>query len=521
MSDGTAEIIKPVDRLSLTRRTVLAAGVATWAGSMALDGGTATADEPTDSSTDKPADSSTAAAAKPPWEEHGPIRISDNGRFFQHQDGEPFFWLADTPWLLHKLSREELPTYFEDRRDKGFNVALLQVVPASLAFKNYYGDTPFIGQNMDKPNEPYWEHVDAMVELAAEYGLYMGMDAVWGSVVKSGALTVAGAKRYGTWIAERYRHAPNIVWLIGGDTIAHERLEIWTKLGEAVRQVDPDHLITFHPFGRYSSATWFHNADWLDFHLFQSGHRTYAQAFAEISTEETGVQLPTLWKGEDNWKFVLEDHKLYPPKPTLDGEPSYERVPQGLHDLDQPFWKAEDIRRYAYWAVFAGACGHSYGNGAVMPMHVESDGPVNGYGVRKYWYQGLDDPGAGQLQYLKKLILSRPYFSRIYDPSIVHGDAGWRYDRILTTRGNEYLFAYSYTGRSFSLEMGHISGNQVKVWWYNTRNGASRADGTRTNSGIQTFNPPGGTENGNDWVLVLDDADMRFDKPGTTPSPWN
>lgn len=470
--------------------------------------------------TDEAADPS-GRLATAPWEAHGPIRVSENGRFFQHEDGTPFFWLADTPWLLHKLAPEELPRYYGDRRAKGFNVALLQVVPASLAFENHAGATPFVDQDMDRPHEPYWEHVDAMVEQAAAHGIYVGMDAVWGGVVEGGALTAAGARRYGRWVAERYRDAPNIIWLNGGDTRAHENLEVWNALGEALREADPDHLITFHPFGRYSSSTWFHNAPWLDFHLFQSGHRTYAQSFAEIGTDDLGVHLPTLLKGEDSWKFLVEDHNLYPPKPSLDGEPSYEMVPQGLHDWDQPYWGPEDVRRYGYWAVFAGACGHSYGHGAVMPLHVEADGPVNGYGVREYWHEALDADGARQLAHLKNLMLSRPYFSRIHDPSLVHGDPGWRYERILATRGKEYLFAYSYTGRSFSLEMGRISGGRVRVWWYDPRSGESHAAGTRPNSGVETFDPPGPTEEGNDWVLVLDDADAGFDPPGTSLAPWS
>jgi hypothetical protein len=50
----------------------------------------------------------------------------------------------------------------------------------------------------------------------------------------------------------------------------------------------------------------------------------------------------------------------------LDGEPSYEGIPQGLHDPTQPLWTDADARRYAYWSVFAGACGHTYGDNAVL-----------------------------------------------------------------------------------------------------------------------------------------------------------
>src|SRR3546814_12379580 len=76
--------------------------------------------------------------------------------------------------------------------------------------------------------------------------------------------------------------------------------------------------------------------------MFQSGHRTYDQ-------EDPGA------RSEDNWRFVTEDLALSPSKPTIDGEPSYENIPHGLHDVTQPRWGAADARRYAWWAVFAGA----------------------------------------------------------------------------------------------------------------------------------------------------------------------
>ena len=36
--------------------------------------------------------------------------------------------------------------------------------------------------------------------------------------------------------------------------------------------------------------------------------------------------------GPDNYKFVMIDYYKKPVKPTLDGEPSYEEIPYGLHD---------------------------------------------------------------------------------------------------------------------------------------------------------------------------------------------
>ena len=57
-----------------------------------------------------------------PWS-HGPLTVSSNGRFIEHADGTPFFWLGDTGWLLlSRLDRDEAAAYLDDRRAKGFNV---------------------------------------------------------------------------------------------------------------------------------------------------------------------------------------------------------------------------------------------------------------------------------------------------------------------------------------------------------------------------------------------------------------
>ena len=137
------------------------------------------------------------------------------------------------------------------------------------------------------------------------------------------------------------------------------------------------------------------------------------------------------------------------------------------------------------------------------------------YGVRNYWYEAIDDPGAGQMQYLKALILSRPFFERIPDQSLIAGENGTQYDYVIATRGKSYAFIYSYTGQGFGVSMGKISGKTVKACWYNPRNGSAELLGSFENSGIQYFNPPGEKQDGSDWLLVLDDEQKNYKVPGT------
>ncbi len=293
------------------------------------------------------------------------LKISDNKRFIVTENGDPFFWLGDTGWLLFtKLTREETEKYLEDRHQKGFNVIQVMVLHSIKDEVNVYGDTALIDNSIDQPlvtdgdsfddtlEYDFWDHVDYVVDLAGKKGLYMALVPVWGSNVRAGLVEREQAKKYAAWIAERYHDRKNVIWLNGGDVRGSDSTAIWNIIGNTIKQKTKDQLVTYHPFGRTQSSAWFHNESWLDLNMFQSGHRRYDQ-------DTTGLAY-----GEDNWKYASYDYTLTPVKPTIDGEPSYEGIPQGLHDITQPFWTDSDVRRYAYWSVFAGCCGFTYGHSA-------------------------------------------------------------------------------------------------------------------------------------------------------------
>ena len=119
------------------------------------------------------------------------------------------------------------------------------------------------------------------------------------------------------------------------------------------------------------------------------------------------------------------------------------------------------------------------------------------------------------MQYLKRLILARPFFERVPDQSLIAGENGIRYDYVVATRGRAYLLAYTYTGRAFQIRMGAISGKQVRAAWYSPRDGSVQPLGLFPNEGVRTFTPPGEPAPGNDWVLVLDDSSQRFPALGS------
>ncbi len=309
------------------------------------------------------------------------------------------------------------------------------------------------------------------------------------------------AKQYGKFLADRYKDSPNIVWIIGGDIKGDVKREAWETLATTIRSIDKNHLMTFHPFGRTTSANWFNDSDWLDFNMFQSGHRRYGQ-----QKGDGDFTLPQ-HNEEDNWRYVEYCHNMTPMKPVIDGEPIYEGIPQGLHNPNEARWTAADARRYAYWSVFAGACGHTYGNNSIMQFYRPGVNPS--YGAIEAWWDALDNPGYNQMKYLKGLILKFPYFERVPDQSIISGNNGERYDFAVATKGKDFLLVYNHSGRPMEIDLTKISGKKKKTWWLNPRTGEYTFIG-EYDSKVTPFFSDSPYGRGEDWVLVAVDSNKDY-----------
>jgi hypothetical protein len=444
------------------------------------------------------------------------IKVSDNRRFLVKENGELFFYLGDTAWeLFHRLNREEADRYLKDRAAKGFTV--IQAVALAeldgLNDPNPYGHRPLLNNDPTRPdvkpgsNNDYWDHVDYIVERANALGLYIGLLPSWGDKwhIKRGAgpeiFTPVNAESYGEWLGRRYSQSPNIIWIAGGDrNIENDNhKEIIRRMAVGLRKGDGgSHLISFHPSGGEGSATWFHNEPWLDFNMRQNGHVT---------------------EFNSRYHMTKTDYDRQPIKPVIDGEPIYEDHPISFKAKDLGHSVAADVRRPLYWALFSGAFGHTYGHHSVWQMWQPGRKPINA--PLMPWYVALDQPGAAQMVYGRKLIESRPALSRIPDDSIIvtadppSSIPGAGTKRFVATRDSEgsYAMVYVPTGRSFSVNMDFIRGKEVKAWWYNPRTGEATQIGRFPKAPSKEFVSPTKGED-LDWVLVLDDAAKNFAPPG-------
>lgn len=444
-----------------------------------------------------------------PWD-NGKLMVSSNNRYLQFENGRPFFWLGDTGWLVPQhLDRSEVEYYFNKCRRAGYNMVQIQVMDAVPSYNIYGQQSLPYGWDFSKADPEgvysYWDHLDYIVRKAEQNGIYIGMVAIWGSQVQAGNINAEQAKAYGKFLAERYKNNPNIIWIIGGDIQGNIHPEVWDALATSIKSIDNKHLMTFHPRGRYTSAKWWSKASWMDFHTFQSGHRKYGQ---RMGNKDYPIPDST---EEDNWMYVDSTWAYKPIKPVLDDEPSYEDIPKGLHDANEARWQDYDVRRYAYWSVFAGSCGHTYGHNAIMQML--KPGYPTGYGsdgTVKSWYQALEDPGYNQMQYLTDLMLSFPYFERVPDQSIIVGKNGVKYDRLIATRGKDYMLIYNYNSNVMKIDLRKISGKKKLLWWFNPSDGAISFIGTADNKIITMSPQMEKSDKVNDRVLIAIDAEKNY-----------
>ena len=131
------------------------------------------------------------------------------------------------------------------------------------------------------------------------------------------------------------------------------------------------------------------------------------------------------------------------------------------------------------------------------------------FGAEKPWWDAMKDPGYNQMKYLKWLMLSFPFTERIADQSIIAGQNGERYDRVIATRGNDYLLVYNYSGKPMSIDLAKISGAKKNVWWMNPADGKLTYLG-EYDSKVTEFTYDAAYLRGSDRVLIAVDSSKNY-----------
>jgi len=455
-----------------------------------------------------------------PWRQHGPLQISESGHFVEHEDGKQFFWLGDTAWRLPTLHPDDVRRYFETRVAQGFNV--VHINATSWGIPNWEGQRPFTGEGPSwsefEPCERYWQHVDGIFDAAEAVGIYLQLTPLWGSEADSEIGTQFFADpnrdsyRYGRFLGERYGDRPNLIWCVCGEyqkpygdrypaPVPETHLTRLELMAEGIRAAETfRHLMSIHPRGLLSSSEDFHGREWLDFNTVQT-HK----GFDYID------------------HLVADDWERKPTKPVLNSEGWYEGEPS-MYEL--PSWEGMDpawVQRFqAYWSVFFGSFGYSYGHSQVWRMRDDS-GSQGTLPERS-----LRSEAAGQLVNLRSLMEQHARGSWTPDQRLLTGNIrGSDFGRFYGTSPNlncairaedgSWAMVYSTRGMNICLRTGRLKDGVARYSWYDPRTGVwGRGEGETAehtweeesiNCGdqgsVHWFYPPGGSADVNDWVLLL------------------
>jgi hypothetical protein len=397
-----------------------------------------------------------------------PLSISKDRRRFIDADGKPFLVQGDAAWsLVANLTYEDAVRYLDDRRAKGFNTIIVNLIehlfsrnpPRDLA-----GREPFTALgDMGTPNDTYFDAAERVLDACAERGFavllapcYVGykrnreglsprLDGWNDEIVATGP---KGCRAYGEYLGRRYGRFANIIWMIGGDWHPEDARAGLDAIADGIRSAGVKTLFTAHPAPEFSPIESFAGSSWLDINVTY----TYGTVHRWLITD---------WQRDPPWPYFLIES-------TYEGE----------HNASEL-----QIRRQAYWSVLCGGNGHCMGN---HPIWLFWDG----------WQDALDLPGSVAMARWGGLFRSLPWSELVPDIELRLVTAGLGeargLDRVTAakTADGRLGIAYLPVCRSIDVDLSVLAGPRISVVWFEPATGIRRSGGLMSAEGLVTFVPP-------------------------------
>lgn len=321
---------------------------------------------------------------------HGPIRVADDRRHFEHSDGTPFLWLGDTWWkgLCKRLPWAGFQALTADRKAKGFNVVQIVCGPypdenmMAASWENE-GGKPYETRDFSVVNPEYFNGSDRRLQHLVGAGIVPAIVGGWGRPQHGGMSTISqvgveGYKRHWRHLVARYGALP-VVWIVGGE--AKDSQGPWSEVANYLHAVDPYHRpLTYHAPGHPRRAIEDNAA--FDFDMPAIGHDGLATASQTLDLIRSCLA-----------------HE--PARPVLCGEACYEGHMQTNFQY---------VQRHLFWSfILSGAAGHTYGAAGIWHSSVEGDPGITPVYDVTTWKEGMNYPGSTQLGLGKRLLEEYPW----------------------------------------------------------------------------------------------------------------
>ena len=428
------------------------------------------------------------------------LHISENGRYFEKADGSPFVWLADTAWTVPaRLKWDDVLHYMETRKKQGFTVLQMVVLDPEFneEMRNPCGIKALKEDDLLQPEEQYFSYVDWVLDQAEAYGFYVLLLPVWGELVvgwdwNGGEhplyMTEQNAAAYGKWLGRRMAGRNNILWCLGGDRMpvcrGKDYRPVWRLLAEGLAEgltgkclkYDSDReewkklLITYHACheaetGECSTFSyWTPEDQWISFTMLQSGHGAFKKNYELIEKERRG-------KASGAETDPSKKELIYP---VWDGEPAYEMMPMTwpVKDLNS-FHDTRIVRRRAYWALLAGAFGHTYGHASVWNTATEKEKNMI---CRYTWAEAIQSDGSYQMKILRDFMEAydlssfEPCQERLLRQSAAEDELDLHEQAAVDIK-NKVMLIYFASDTEEQIDLKGVMKGKVYQAWFDPKNG--------------------------------------------------
>lgn len=431
------------------------------------------------------------------------LSISADRKSLIDQHGRRFLLVGDSAWsLVTQLTKAETVAYLDDRRNRGFNAILVDLMEHKFTdrrppWKNAEGVVPFAdNRDFTRRNPAFFDHAAWVVERAAERGMlvlmapaYMGYncgDEGWCSEMRANG--VEKLTRFGRFVGERFRDLPNIVWVEGGDLVpstsgAPSQLDLVNAVANGIREGDRgSHLHTAH-WARGVSSSEGPRVPWLDLDSTYSGltFETHRDSLADFA-------------------------RSVGKRPVLFLEGRYESE-KSTNDVQ--------LRAQMYQPVLSGSTGFVFGNNPIWSFANPKDGNpswafLSGGAVP--WRTATGSAGAASASRAKELFSSLPWHALLPDvkrkilKSSPHASDPAQNVVLASSPDGRLVVAYFTAALSATLDLNGLS-RPLAASWYDPVSGARTpaAKEPLASGGLQTFSPPGNNAgSAPDWVLLLE-----------------
>ena len=516
-----------------------------------------------------------------------PLSVASGGRYLQTASGQPFLLVGENAQTIAQAlpltgassgnSNANATFYFSTRSRQGMNATWVQAICGiynactSDLSETYDGLKPFsatisscgtttpncwdMSTAGDSGNAAYWSRLDAVINLAAQYGILVllmpvgseacGSNPQWLMQVNNHNVTTGGhtnTYNYGLFLGNRYKTFPNILWYsgddyqcngTGGGTPAANDLPVLDVMQGIVASGDT-HLQTIEL--AFNVSTSFDNADFISptGPINVNGVYTVYPLYAEALHGYNQSTAPAV---------VLEAN--------YEGDPSFASFEASTHTCAFPGSSARAsgcmyeyaIRKQIYWAMLAGSNG-----GFVTGVDPIGDkgfclSPTSDCTAGS-WTNYMDSQHITEMGYWKSLFTRSgiPWWAFVPDSGHKFVTSGYgTFNGKACTSGNNscmtadnyvaaakasaggnswlvaYLGCYASNGTYGCTGSGGVTVNMAQVGsnltakWFDPTNGAFSVicspTGTACGTGSQTFTPPSANSRGDpDWVLLVETA---------------